>query len=129
MKLYVTFTSPYARLARWDRTGKGELSRDMLPQNYRIVVRHGQPFDRPSAYSFPGLPPRPERGPLWFRKMDRNRDGDLTPREFLGPPELFRKLDRDGDGLISLEEAEAYEAERAAAGQSAAPPPGERKGP
>lgn len=43
--------------------------------------------------------------PAWFTKMDRNRDGDVSLREFVGPIELFRKLDKNGDGLISLEEA------------------------
>ena len=27
----------------------------------------------------------PPAGPSWFRKMDRNRDGDISRREFLGP--------------------------------------------
>jgi Ca2+-binding EF-hand superfamily protein len=43
--------------------------------------------------------------PAWFRAMDRNGDGVLSPREFIGPPELFRKLDLDGDGVISPAEA------------------------
>ncbi|WP_020468879.1 hypothetical protein [Zavarzinella formosa] len=45
-------------------------------------------------------------GPEWFRAMDKNGDGDVSPREFLGDPEQFRKIDTDGNGLISSEEAE-----------------------
>ncbi len=51
----------------------------------------------------------PRRGPLWFRKMDRNGDGDVSRSEFLGSKADFKMLDADGDGLISVEEAEAYE--------------------
>jgi Ca2+-binding EF-hand superfamily protein len=43
--------------------------------------------------------------PAWFRALDRNGDGVISPREWLGPPEAFRKLDRDGDGVISADEA------------------------
>jgi hypothetical protein len=47
-----------------------------------------------------------DAGPAWFRAMDRNGDGYVSPREFLGAPRQFRKLDADGDGLISPDEAD-----------------------
>jgi hypothetical protein len=37
--------------------------------------------------------------------MDRNGDGDVSRKEFVGRPEDFPKLDADGDGLIDPEEA------------------------
>ena len=46
-----------------------------------------------------------QAGPSWFRKMDRNHDGDVSRREFLGPRAQFDRLDRDRDGLISSDEA------------------------
>lgn len=45
-------------------------------------------------------------GPRWFQALDRNRDGYLSPREFLGPPVQFQRLDANSDGLISVQEAE-----------------------
>lgn len=45
-------------------------------------------------------------GPEWFRRMDRNQDGDLSPREFLGTADQFKTLDADSDNLISVSEAE-----------------------
>lgn len=56
---------------------------------------------------------RPAVGPIWFQRMDRNSDGDLTydsrtsyGGEFLGPREAFHLLDADGDGLVDAQEAE-----------------------
>jgi Ca2+-binding EF-hand superfamily protein len=51
----------------------------------------------------------PQKGPQWFRKMDRNADGDVSRLEFLGTRAEFDSIDRDGDGLISLEESEIYD--------------------
>jgi len=74
-------------------------------------------FGGPSVASWGGVPipavaKRPSLGvadapetPRWFQAMDRNGDGVVSPREFVGPPEVFRKLDADGDGVISAEEA------------------------
>ena len=46
-------------------------------------------------------------GPVWFQKMDRNHDGDVSRREFLGPRDQFDRLDRDDDGLIDAAESRA----------------------
>ena len=53
-------------------------------------------------------------GPTWFRKMDRNQDGDLTWREFLGTRADFDRIDADGNGLIDLNEAVSASAASAA---------------
>jgi Ca2+-binding EF-hand superfamily protein len=45
-------------------------------------------------------------GPIWFQRMDRNNDGDLSWEEFLGHREDFHRLDADQDGLIDPREAE-----------------------
>ncbi|MCH8828118.1 MAG: hypothetical protein IID45_00920 [Planctomycetes bacterium] len=49
----------------------------------------------------------PSRGPKWFVHMDKNGDGDITLREFLGTKEKFQELDTNKDGFIELKEAEA----------------------
>jgi Ca2+-binding EF-hand superfamily protein len=41
----------------------------------------------------------------WFRSMDRNNDGDVSRREFVGATEQFTRMDRDQDHLISASEA------------------------
>jgi Ca2+-binding EF-hand superfamily protein len=57
----------------------------------------------------PNQVPVPQKGPAWFRKMDRNGDGDVSRSEFLGTKAEFDEIDTDHDGLISLEEAEAWD--------------------
>ena len=44
-------------------------------------------------------------GPVWFQRMDRNNDGDLSWSEFLGPRAVFEQLDVDDDGFIDAKEA------------------------
>lgn len=53
--------------------------------------------------------PVPQKGPLWFRRMDRNGDGDISRSEFLGTKVEFDAIDSDHDDLIGLNEAEAYD--------------------
>jgi Ca2+-binding EF-hand superfamily protein len=50
--------------------------------------------------------PRTPVGPIWFQRMDRNNDGDVSWKEFLGPRRVFEELDTDHDGLIDPKEAE-----------------------
>ncbi len=51
----------------------------------------------------------PTKGPLWFRKMDRNGDGDVSRSEFLGTRTEFDAIDTDHDALIGLQEAEVWD--------------------
>ena len=103
--------SAWSRLARLDRDGDGCIQRSEIARLLDLTISQGQVLLPTSANNFDlpppllGFPPR-SKGPLWFRKMDRNGDGDVSFREFLGTREDFRKLDVDGDGLISVEEAE-----------------------
>lgn len=47
-----------------------------------------------------------DQGPEWFQRMDRNFDGDVSWKEFLGPRAAFDRLDADRDGLLSPLEVE-----------------------
>jgi len=45
------------------------------------------------------------QGPAWFAAMDRNRDSEVSPDEFLGGDARFRSADLDQDGRLSPGEA------------------------
>src|SRR5262249_54549894 len=94
----------WARLQPWDKGGG--IDRAALPVLFRLTLGHGAlpAQDREAGFLLP-LGRIPPRGPLWFLKMDRNGDGDVSLKEWLGTIEQFRRIDTDGDGLISLEEA------------------------
>lgn len=93
-----------ARLKTLDQDGNGRLDFREIPT--RITVSLGQgtgAYQRLNVYQSQAAPKT--SGPDWFVRMDRNGDGDLTSREFLGSPEQFKKLDADSDGLIDAKEA------------------------
>jgi Ca2+-binding EF-hand superfamily protein len=100
-------------LAVADENGDGALNGDEIP--LRLILELVRGADAPSEEEARVARGRIARstarantaGPLWFRKMDRNNDGDLSPEEFSGPVDAFQKLDADGDGLVDRDEAEA----------------------
>jgi Ca2+-binding EF-hand superfamily protein len=111
-------------IADLDRDGDGCISKTEIPRCSQASFRMGPAaggggdlgyYKTAQALTVRGgsgnrtQPARPARGPEWFRKMDRNGDGDVSRREFLGSDEQFKEIDTDGDGLISVEEAEAYD--------------------
>jgi Ca2+-binding EF-hand superfamily protein len=108
----------FARVAACDRDRDGQVAPEEIPHHIQLSLTRGDlsallavPSNNPNV-AVRGVivvppPTRPAAGPPWFRKMDRNRDGDVSRREFLGTHEQFDKLDRDHDGLLAPDEAEA----------------------
>ena len=105
-----------ARVKPLDKNRDNILDASEMSQQYRMIFSLGKPrifrqqmSTRPNG----GIPaPRatPNRNaPEWFRKMDRNQDGDLSWREFLGKRTVFNQLDQNQDGLVTGEEVENLE--------------------
>lgn len=106
-------------LAEYDVNEDGQLAESELGTRYVLRIGLGQPdWERQGPQSMnmemastdailPGI--ESLTGPQWFRRMDRNQDGDLSRREFLGTRDQFNQLDSDGDTLVSASEAEAIE--------------------
>jgi Ca2+-binding EF-hand superfamily protein len=101
-------------LSVFDSDADGTVSRTEFPQQFRLAVGtmpyYG--FAVQPEGGVEGMAPRrmTARGPLWFRKMDTNGDGDVSGREWLGSKEDFDRIDTDKDGLLSADEAEAADA-------------------
>jgi len=114
----------FARVSACDRDRDGRVSPEEIPHHIQLTLTRGDlsallatPTVNPAVVaarrvSLVPLSPRPAAGPAWFRKMDRNRDGDVSRREFLGTREQFDRLDLDHDGLLSPKEAQAATAAR-----------------
>ncbi len=100
------------RLKSFDKNKDGRISADEVPRGITLafgvgssrnfVVRRSTPAGRPA-------PPRSD-APDWFTRMDRNGDGDVTLKEFLGEREDFVRLDTNKDGFIEPAEAKAADA-------------------
>jgi Ca2+-binding EF-hand superfamily protein len=103
----------WERLRPYDLHGHGAIARADIPRQFQLTLGLGQATAFARPITGPGMVQATAvtaRGPVWFRKMDRNGDGDVSLREFIGTREEFDKIDTDHDGLISVEEAERYDA-------------------
>lgn len=105
----------WSRLAGYDRDGDEAVNKREFPQQFQLRVILGQNvYYQTAVQFFQGREMSsvrvPDRGPMWFRKMDRNGDGDVSRKEWLGTREDFNQMDSDKDQLISLSEAELADA-------------------
>src|SRR5262249_59286166 len=91
---------------RFDRDKDGLLSPGEVPRRFRVTLSRRLsgvgPNLGPVVVRRDGPPaPRPAVGPVWFQKMDRNRDGVVSRREFLGTHDDFPRIDTNGVVLLS----------------------------
>lgn len=106
----------HAVLASVDLDGDGRVGLAEFGGRYRLAFSVPNLLDGANprmVAQVEAMPRGPSRrsmeGPKWFAAMDRNGDGDVALREFLGSIETFSRLDADDDGLISPSEAESAE--------------------
>ena len=100
----------FTRLASVDRNHDGRVAQSELESRFKLTFSFGrnQMFTPNANPQNTPVTPRlrsQSSGPIWYRRMDRNLDGDITWREFLGSRQQFTKLDQNGDQMIDLNEA------------------------
>lgn len=102
------------RFDLWDVDEDGQMSDSEVPQLYQLVFDRGMPDMSQSSVTVVNVSLSPSStigtvvnsdGPVWFRKMDRNADGDVSRREFLGTRKQFDELDADKNDLLDAGEA------------------------
>jgi Ca2+-binding EF-hand superfamily protein len=96
-------------LAQLERDGKPGVAQKEPVRHFHIEFVRGsfQLFGASEQLTAqtPAFQQRRPSGPIWFQRMDKNNDGDLTWNEFLGPREIFHQLDTDHDSLLDPQEA------------------------
>ncbi len=104
----------HEQLKTFDKNTDGQITVDEIPVTLSVNFSqgaYGYQYVRTIQARGTRTPNQPATtaGPEWFTRMDRNGDGDVTLKEFLGTEEQFKKLDTNGDGFIERKEAEAAE--------------------
>jgi Ca2+-binding EF-hand superfamily protein len=110
------FKEMSSRVRFLDRNQDNAIDASEISQQYRLTFSMGRPrifrqaMTRQRSRNVPAPQATPNmKAPDWFRKMDRNQDGDLSWREFLGTREIFDRLDQDQDGLVTVAELDRAE--------------------
>jgi Ca2+-binding EF-hand superfamily protein len=111
------FREGATRMKKYDHDKDGRFGMNEMRTEYGFVISRARPqfvtTVRPNAAAMAAAGvPRPTAstaGPTWFQKMDRNRDGDVAWREFLGTRADFDRLDGDHNALIDINEATVAE--------------------
>lgn len=106
--------SVWTRLQVRDSDGDGFIDTTELARVFQVTVERGSNIGFRGGVRGGFTPDAPRaayarNAPAWFKKMDRNGDGDVSVREFLGTREEFNRIDADRDALISADEAERFE--------------------
>jgi Ca2+-binding EF-hand superfamily protein len=97
-----------ARIADWDANDDDALAEEEIPGTWSVSLAPvGVGGSRPSVVRGNQVRRLDEDGPNWFRRMDRNGDGLVARREFLGPLADFTRLDADQNGYLAVDEAAA----------------------
>ncbi|HEV8062622.1 MAG TPA: EF-hand domain-containing protein [Gemmataceae bacterium] len=109
--------SAWSRMESWNRDKDGAISREEIPRQCHLLLSQGVAGDGNGAFvrasvlaAAASKTGTPLHGPVWFYKMDRNGDGVVSLREFLGSREHFDAIDTDHDGFITLMEAKTADA-------------------
>ena len=95
------------RLNSFDLNGDHSIASDEIVPTYRLCLALGPHAHQPlSVLRRTGSPTiEVSAAPDWFTEMDKNKDFDLSRREFPGTDEQYQHLDLDSDQLISPSEA------------------------
>jgi Ca2+-binding EF-hand superfamily protein len=98
------------QISALDKDGDKQISLREIPDTIHVTFSLGNAGYRYQAIARPGSTPAAQpaganAGPEWFTRMDRNGDGDVTLKEFLGDAAEFKQLDTNADGFIEAKEA------------------------